>query len=78
MVNCLGRSLCEYFQADIQVLYVLYLERSKTKEKKMKYTNFLSIALTSMKSNSGGIFLNDMIPERSYHFGRQKQDESQN
>jgi len=50
-------------------MYVLYPERSKTKEKKMKYTNFLSIALTSMKSNSGGIFLNGMIPERGYHFG---------
>lgn len=58
--------------------YVLYPERSKTKEKNMKYTNFLSIALTSMKSNSGGILLNDMIPERSYHFGREKQEESQN
>lgn len=44
----------------------------------MKYTNFLSIALTSMKSNSGGILLNDMIPERSNHFGREKQEESQN
>jgi len=55
-------------------MYVLYPERSETKGKKMKYT----IALTSMKSNSGGILLNDMIPERSYHFGRQKQDESQN
>ena len=59
-------------------MYKLYPERSKTKEKKMKYTNFLSVALTSMKSNSGGILLNDMIPECSYHFGRQKQDESQN